>query len=167
VRIQVAVGSVLDVRADAVVRVTVAALGRHPDSVLAAAGPDVRDALRAIRRTAFPHGLAPGEAVTTGAGRLAAMWCIHVNAPAYRMGSDKAHELARAYRSVLAAADEVLATTVAMPALGSSVTYWPLEDAARIAVTTLRGTPTRVGTLTLLLPSAAGLETYAEALVRG
>lgn len=162
-----AVGTVAEYRADVIVRVTSAALGRRADPVLDLAGPQVRDALRSIRRATYPHGLPAGDAVTTGAGRLPATWCVHVNVPGYRFSTDNAYLLSRAYRSVLAAADDVLATSVAMPALGTSVTYWPLDDAARIGVGTLRATPTAVRTLTLLLPSAAGVEPFAEALARG
>ena len=159
-RIRLAVADVVDASADALVRV----VGDRSDPVLEAAGPEVRDELRVRGRSRL---LREAEALTTGAGALHATWLIHVRCPRFAIGTDRSWLLSRSYRSVLEAADDVLAATVAMPALGTTAVYWPLEEAARIGVLSLRGSVSRVRDVTLLLPSAAGLEPFAEALARG
>ena len=41
-------------------------------------------------------------------------------------------------------ADELGAATVAFPAISAGIYRWPLPDAARIAVSAVRDTPTKV-----------------------
>ena len=159
-RIRLAVADVVDVSADALVRV----VGDRSDPVLDAAGPEVRDELRGLGRARAPR---EAEALTTGAGALHATWLIHIRCPRYGTSTDRSWLLSKAYRSVLDAADDVLAATVAMPALGTTAVYWPLEEAARIGVLSLHGSISRVREVTLLLPNPAGLEPFAEALARG
>src|SRR5437762_1366696 len=44
-------------------------------------GPEILEACRGIRAERYPHGLPPGDAVATSAGRLPARWVIHTVGP--------------------------------------------------------------------------------------
>lgn len=167
VRVCLTVGSVADTSADVLVRVAPRnLLGRSPDEVLAAAGPEVVSALRHERHLLRIRRLPVATAVGTGAGQLDAPWLVHLTVPAYDVHQDRTYLLSRAYREVIATAEGFAAENVAMPALGVTAPYWPLEVAARVGVETLRSTPTFVREVLLLFPSAGSLEPFAEALAR-
>ena len=82
--------------------------------------------------------------MATTAGRLPARWVIHTVGPVYARREDRSALLASCYRESLAVADELGAATVAFPAVSAGIYRWPLDDAARIAVETVRDTPTSV-----------------------
>jgi len=78
-----------------------------------------------------------GDAIVTGAGRLAAKAVIHaVSLDRNRRTSGPVLEAA--VRSAMARAREVGVSSLAIPALGTGVAGFPLEEAARITVTTVR-----------------------------
>ncbi len=78
-----------------------------------------------------------GSAIVTAAGRLAARAVIHaVSLDRDRRTSGPVIE--RAVRSAMARAREIRATGIAFPALGTGVGGFPLEEAARITVRTVR-----------------------------
>lgn len=107
-------------------------------AIHAAGGPAVlRDCI-----ARFPHGLRTGEAGWTTAGDLPARWVIHVVGPVHGRGSRD--QLVSCYANALAVADELGAERVAFPLVSSGIYGWPLDDAIRAAVDTLRATPTRV-----------------------
>ncbi len=87
-----------------------------------------------IEREAVALGpIAVGDAIATGAGRLRARWVIH----AAVMGQDlvtSADAIRRATRRTLEVADELGAESLALPAFGTGVGGFPLEDCARIMV---------------------------------
>lgn len=89
-----------------------------------------------IRR--YPDGLATGQAGWTTGGELAARWVIHVVGPNRHAGETDPELLASCYRAALWVADELEARTVAAPLVSAGVYGWPLDDAARIAVGTVR-----------------------------
>jgi O-acetyl-ADP-ribose deacetylase (regulator of RNase III) len=152
---------------DAVVRPCGRALeGPGGVELLSAAGPQTLGACRELRRLAFRRGLGAGEAVSTTAGDLAARWLIHVHVPEYTPRDDRAYLFTASYRSVLAVADDLGARTLAMAALGSTLPYWPLEQASRLGLGTLLNTTTQVREVTLHLSSAGALEVFSEALAR-
>jgi O-acetyl-ADP-ribose deacetylase len=73
----------------------------------------------------------PGDAVATSGGRLRARWVIHGAA----MGPDlvtSAELIRRATRSCLQVADGLWARTLALPAFGTGVGGFPVDQAARI-----------------------------------
>ncbi len=81
--------------------------------------------------------VALGESVVTDSGNLAARAVIHaVSLDRDRRTSGPVIEAA--VRSAMARAREIGATSVAFPALGTGVGGFPLEDAARITVETVR-----------------------------
>ena len=90
-------------------------------------------------------GCPTGEAKATPGFELPARWIIHAVGPRYRDGAHGEPELlASAYRRSLEVADEVGARSVAFPAISTGIYGYPREDAARVAVDTLRSTPTAV-----------------------
>jgi O-acetyl-ADP-ribose deacetylase (regulator of RNase III) len=125
-------------------------------------GPEILAECRRLRETRFPDGLPTGEAVATTAGRLPARWVIHTVGPTYAKIKDKSHLLAACFRNSLAVADELGAVTVAFPAISTGVYRWPVEDAARIAVDTVRSTPTRVREVTFVLFDQGAYEAFAS-----
>jgi O-acetyl-ADP-ribose deacetylase (regulator of RNase III) len=87
-----------------------------------------------IEREAVAKGPIPlGTAVATGAGRLQAKHVLHGAV----MGQDlrtSADLVRRTTRSCLELADEVGARSLALPAFGTGVGGFPLEECARIMV---------------------------------
>lgn len=124
-----------------------------------AAGPGLLDACRGL------GGCPTGEARTTPGFRLPARWVIHTVGPVWRGGGHgEAALLASCYRRSLAEADRVEARTVAFPAISTGVYGFPREQAAEIAVTTLREAPTRVERVTLVAFDVATANLYAALL---
>jgi O-acetyl-ADP-ribose deacetylase len=91
-----------------------------------------------IEREAMAQGPIPvGEAIATTGGRLQARWVIHGAV----MGQDlrtSGELVERTTRSVLDVAEELGAHSLAVPAFGTGVGGFPLEDCARVMVTTVR-----------------------------
>jgi O-acetyl-ADP-ribose deacetylase (regulator of RNase III) len=101
-------------------------------------GPAVLAACRELRATSLPDGLPAGQAVATTAGELPARWVIHTVGPVHSRSEDRSAVLASAYRESLRVAEELGAATVAFPAVSAGIYGWPMDDAARIAVGTVR-----------------------------
>lgn len=101
-------------------------------------GPEILAACRELRSTSLPDGLPAGQAVATTAGQLPARWVIHTVGPVYSRSEDRSHVLASAYRESLRVAEELGAGSVAFPAVSAGIYGWPMDDAARIAVATVR-----------------------------
>jgi O-acetyl-ADP-ribose deacetylase len=125
-------------------------------------GPDILDECRRLRETRFPDGLPTGEAVATTAGRLSARWVIHTVGPTWAKTKDKSGLLVACYRNSLAVADELGAATVAFPAISTGVYRWPMDDAARIAVSTVRATQTKVAEVRFVLFSDTAYAAFTE-----
>lgn len=102
-------------------------------------GPEILAACRELRATRLPDGLPAGQAVATTAGRMPARWVIHTVGPVWSAKEDRSGVLASAFRESLRVAEDLGARTVAFPAVSAGVYGWPVDDAARIAVTTVRG----------------------------
>ncbi len=126
-------------------------------------GPAILEACRELRRTTLPDGLPTGQAVATTAGNLPARWVIHTVGPVYAKSEDRSHLLASAYRESLRVADEVGARTLAFPAVSAGVYGWPLDDAARIAVTTVKDTESAVREARFILFSDQAYEAFVRA----
>jgi O-acetyl-ADP-ribose deacetylase (regulator of RNase III) len=92
-----------------------------------------------IEREAMAKGpIAIGDAVATGAGRLRARWVIH----AAVMGQDlwtSAAAIENATRRTLEVADELGAESLALPAFGTGVGGFPLDECARLMVAEAKG----------------------------
>ena len=127
-------------------------------------GPEILAACRALRDGELAGGLPAGQAVATTAGRLPARWVIHTVGPVYSRSQDRSALLASSYRESLRVADELGARSVAFPAVSAGVYGWPAGDAAAIAVTTVRGTPTGVREARFVLFTPDMLAAFERAL---
>ena len=122
-----------------------------------AAGPELLAACRLL------GGCPTGQAKSTRGFQLPARWVIHTVGPVWRGGDQGEPELlAACYRNSLAEADLVGARTVAFPAISTGVYGYPKEAAARIAIDTLRATPTSVERAILVAFDDATLQLYEE-----
>lgn len=85
----------------------------------------------------YPDGCPTGSAVISVAGRLEARYVIHAVGPVWSGGKrGEADLLAGAYRRSLELAVEHGCRSVAMPALSTGAYRFPMEEAARIAIST-------------------------------
>ena len=114
-------------------------------------GSEILAECQKLRHDRYPDGLPTGQAVATTAGRLKARWVIHTVGPTYAESKDKSQLLADCFRNSLAIADDLGAGTVAFPAISTGVYRWPVDDAARIALETLRATGTQVNEVRFVL----------------
>ena len=114
-------------------------------------GPEILAQCRALRDGKYEKGLPAGQAVATTAGRLHARWVIHTVGPVFAKSEDRSETLAACYRNSLLVADRLGARSVAFPAISAGVYRWPMEDAARIAVETVRATETKVAEVRFVL----------------
>ena len=78
-----------------------------------------------------------GDAVATGAGRLSARWVIHGAVMGQDLRTD-AELVRRTTASCLRVADELGAQSLALPAFGTGVGGFPLDECARIMVEAVR-----------------------------
>jgi O-acetyl-ADP-ribose deacetylase (regulator of RNase III) len=114
-------------------------------------GPEILAECQKLREEKYPDGLPTGQAVATTAGRLKARWVIHTVGPTYAESKDKSQLLADCFRNSLKIADELGAGTVAFPAISTGVYRWPVDDAARIALETVRASESRVDEVRFVL----------------
>jgi O-acetyl-ADP-ribose deacetylase len=125
-------------------------------------GPAILEECRALRASRYGKGLPTGQAVATTAGDLDARWVIHTVGPVFSRSEDRSGLLASCYRESLKAADELGARTVAFPAVSTGVYRWPMDDAARIAVETVRGADTAVEEVRFVLFDQRAYEAFAR-----
>ncbi|MEU8898277.1 O-acetyl-ADP-ribose deacetylase [Nocardia sp. NPDC048505] len=124
-------------------------------------GPQILAECRALRASHYGRGLKTGQAVATTAGRLDARWVIHTVGPVWSATEDRSALLISCYRESLRVADELGARTVAFPAISTGVYRWPLDDGARLAVETVRGTATRVEQVRFVLFDETAYSAFA------
>jgi len=85
------------------------------------------------------HGCATGEAKITQGYNLPAQWVIHTVGPVWQGGASGEDELlARCYRSCLALAEQYELRTIAFPSISTGAYRFPMERAAKIAVTEVK-----------------------------
>ncbi|MFD5708837.1 O-acetyl-ADP-ribose deacetylase [Streptomyces pharetrae] len=125
-------------------------------------GPAILEECRALRASRYGRGLPTGQAVATTAGDLDARWVIHTVGPVWSATEDRSDLLASCHRESLRVADELGARTVAFPAISTGVYRWPLDDAARIAVETVRNTATAVEEVRFVLFDDRAYEAFAR-----
>ena len=136
VDVQIVQGDITTQEVDAVVNAANSSLlggGGVDGAIHAAAGPELLQACRDIRRDSLPNGLPVGQAVATPGFRLPARWIIHTVGPNRHAGQTDPALLESCFRRSLAVADEVQARTVAFPAISAGIYGWDPEAVARIA----------------------------------
>jgi O-acetyl-ADP-ribose deacetylase (regulator of RNase III) len=135
-------GDITDQQVDVVVNAANSSLlggGGVDGSIHRRGGPEILEDCRRLRASHYGKGLPTGRAVATTAGRLPAHWVVHTVGPVFLKEDRPARAalLASCYAESLRVAVELGARTVAFPALSAGIYGWPLEDAARIALTTV------------------------------
>lgn len=84
-------------------------------------------------------GCATGDAKVTSAGRMPAKYVIHTVGPVYRDGQHREPELlASCYRRSLEVAADHGVRSIAFPAISCGAYGYPIREAARIAVDTVK-----------------------------
>lgn len=135
----------------------------------------------AIHRAAGPGLLAEcrllggcetGEAKITKAYDLPAAWVIHTVGPVWHGGKQGEPELLRScYRSSLALAAEHGVATIAFPGISTGIYGYPVDAAARIAVSATRSfideRASSLARVTFCCFSSADLEVYEQILADG
>ena len=97
-----------------------------------AAGPGLAEEARLLGP------IEPGEAVLTNAYGLPNRWVIHTLGPVYGRDRPEAEFLAGCYRHSLTLAEENGIVSIAFPAISTGVFGYPVEEAARVALGTVR-----------------------------
>ncbi|MCD7935893.1 MAG: O-acetyl-ADP-ribose deacetylase [Tannerellaceae bacterium] len=139
-KITVLQGDITTVHVDAIVNAANSSLlggGGVDGAIHRRGGPRILEECRAIRAR---QGSCPaGEAVFTTAGNLPARYVIHTVGPVWNGGNKKEREtLALCYRNCLRLANELDVETIAFPNISTGVYLFPKEEAAQIAVGTIR-----------------------------
>lgn len=148
--IEVVMGDITRERVDAIVNAANASLrggGGVDGAIHRAAGLRLAEAGAAIAPCD------PGDAKATPAFDLdpPVRYVIHTVGPVWQGGDrGEAEALAACYRRSLAVADELSVRSIAFPAIATGVYGYPPDQAARIAVATIRSTPTNVETVRLV-----------------
>ncbi|MGA5375235.1 O-acetyl-ADP-ribose deacetylase [Streptomyces griseoincarnatus] len=166
-RISLVQGDITRQSADAIVNAANSSLlggGGVDGAIHRRGGPEILAECRALRASRYGRGLPTGRAVATTAGRLDARWVIHTVGPVHSATEDRSPLLASCYRESLRVAGELGARTVAFPAISTGVYRWPLDDAARLAVETVRTTDTSVEEITFVLFDERAYEAFAAAV---
>jgi len=97
-----------------------------------AAGPGLEQACRPLAP------IEPGQAVVTEGFDLPNRYVIHVLGPRYGIDEPSGELLAAAYRNALACCREHGIESVGFPAISAGAFGYPLAEAARIAVETVK-----------------------------
>lgn len=101
-------------------------------ALMRAGGPEVQ---RASDAWVAEHGpVGPGEAAVTTAGQLPASWIVHVVGPRWRDDQDNEGLLRQAVRAAFAAACELGATSIALPAISAGIFGYPRDEATAVIV---------------------------------
>lgn len=136
-----------------------------------AGGPSILQECVRIRETEWPHGMPRGRVAVTTAGKLPARYVFHTVGPVH---SQDAHfdleadrgVLAACFRNCLRAADYLGCRIVTFPAISTGAYGWPLDDAARIAVSTITAAPTFVREARFVFARLDTLDAFTSALAR-
>lgn len=128
-----------------------------------AAGPELLMECRTL------HGCETGEAKITKAYRLPCKYVIHTVGPVWQGGNhEESRLLANAYRNSLQCAVDHGIKTLAFPSISTGVYRYPVEQAASIAVNTVRDfcvqNPGKIETVRFVLFSADVLAVYEKAI---
>lgn len=129
-------------------------------------GPEILAECRRLRASHYGKGLPTGRAVATTAGRLPARWVVHTVGPVFRAEDrpQRSELLASCYRESLRVAVGLGARTVAFPAISAGIYGWPLDDAARIALTAVAEEAPDLDEVRFVLFGADSYEAFEQAL---
>ena len=133
-------GDITRQSADAIVNAANAQLrggGGVDGAIHRAGGPSIMEECQQIRQ--LQGGCEPGKAVITGGGRLPVKYVIHTVGPVWRGGkTNEALVLASSYKSSFELAVQYEVAVLAVPSISTGAYGYPLEEAAAIAVKTVK-----------------------------
>ena len=163
--IELVLTDITTLKVDAIVNAANSALrggGGVDGAIHRAAGPQL---LEECRRHA---GCPTGGAVRTRGYRLPARFVIHAVGPVWQGGDQGERELlARAYESAFRCAlEEGSIRTIAFPAISTGIYRFPKDEAARIALTSMRRHEAEFERIVACLFDAEALGLYSETLSR-
>ena len=134
-RLELVQGDITMQEVDAIVNAANSGLaggGGVDGAIHVAGGPSIMEECRTL------GGCPTGQAKLTGGGDLPAQFVIHAVGPIYRDGnSGEAGLLASAYYNSLYVGRENGLRSIAFPSLSTGAYAYPLEEAARIALSTV------------------------------
>jgi O-acetyl-ADP-ribose deacetylase (regulator of RNase III) len=164
-RVSVIQGDITQLQVDAIVNAANNSLlggGGVDGAIHRAAGSELIKECRKL------NGCATGEAKITKGYELPAKWVIHTVGPVWRGGTQGEDEmLARCYRNSLALAEQYDIKTIAFPAISTGVYGFPVERAAKIAVSEIQQflqTNTSVSQVILVCFSKSSYDCYLSAM---
>jgi O-acetyl-ADP-ribose deacetylase (regulator of RNase III) len=160
-RIELVRGDITEQGTDAIVNAANSTLlggGGVDGAIHRAGGPEILAECREL------GGCPTGEAKITRGGRLPARHVVHAVGPVYRDGRHGEPELlASAYRRSLEVARENGLTSLAFPSISTGAYRYPIDQAARIALSTVRdflSLNPQIGLVRFVLFSDADLAAY-------
>jgi len=140
-RVRVVRGDITALAVDAIVNAANERMlggGGVDGAIHRAAGPELLEACRAVPEVRPGVRCPTGESRITPGFRLHARYVIHTVGPVWRDGGHGEPELlASCYRSALALAADHGVSSIAFPAISCGVYGYPLDEAAKVAVTTI------------------------------
>lgn len=139
-KIEIILADITKIPVDAIVNAANSSLlggGGVDGAIHRAGGPGILDECRKI--VARQGGCKTGEAVITTAGKLPAKYVVHTVGPVWNGGNSKERELlANCYKHSLALAQEYSCKTISFPAISTGVYRFPKDEAAKIAMNTVK-----------------------------
>lgn len=127
-----------------------------------AAGPE-------LKKASQPLGpISPGEAVITAAFNLPNKYVIHCLGPVYGRDKPEAKLLANCYKNALKLAEENEVERIAFPSISTGAFGYPMDVAAQVALSTLRGEMGHLNSvkfIRLVLWGEEALKTYKKVMI--
>jgi O-acetyl-ADP-ribose deacetylase (regulator of RNase III) len=163
-------GEITEMETDAIVNAANSSLmggGGVDGAIHRKGGPKILEECKKIRAVDWPEGLPTGKAAITSAGNLKARYVIHTVGPIWRGGNRGEHELlGQAYQNSLRIAVSNGLKTVAFPSISTGAYGYPVADASRIALKTVKNfleKEDKLKEVVFVLFSEHDLKIYADA----